>query len=99
MVEANKEPIKDTNVNNTSFGTTNVDSVVTGVGIIGQGGPMDISGGTRIISSNVITHVLMDSRNMVLKSESFPLNHIKSKKLVIASQPESFLSCDRNVHA
>ena len=33
MVEASKEPIKDTHVHNTSVGTTSVDSVVTGVGI------------------------------------------------------------------
>ena len=36
---------------------------------------------------------------MILKSDPCPLNHIKSKTLVIASQPESFLSCDRNVRA
>ena len=37
-VEASKESIKDTHVHNTSFGTTSVNSAVTGVGIIGQGG-------------------------------------------------------------
>ena len=36
---------------------------------------------------------------MILKSDSFPLNHLKSKTLVIASQPEPFLSCDRNVRS
>ena len=109
MVEASKEPIKDTNVHNTSVGTTSVDSVVTGVGIIGRGGPRAISGGsitqgmihggTRIISSNVITHVLTDSSKMIIKSDSFPINPLKSKTLMIAPQPESFLSCDRNVRA
>ena len=44
-------------------------------------------------------HFLMDSREMILKSDSFPLNHLKSKTLMIASQPESFMSCDRNVRA
>ena len=34
---------------------------------------------------------------MILKSDSFPLNPFKSKTLVIALQPQSFLSCDRNV--
>ena len=38
MVEASKEPIKDTQVHNTSVGTTSVDSVVIGVRIIGRGG-------------------------------------------------------------
>ena len=35
---AKKEPIKNTHVHDTSVGTTNVDPVVTGAGIIGQGG-------------------------------------------------------------
>ena len=44
MIEASKQPIKDAHVHNTSVGTTSVDSVVTGVGIIGRGGPNAISG-------------------------------------------------------
>ena len=84
MVEASKDTIKDNHVHKTSVGTTSVDSVVTGVVIIGRGGPMDISGGTSIINSKVITHVLTDSSKMILKSNSFPLNHPKSKTLVIA---------------
>ena len=35
QVETSKEPIKDNHVHNTSVGTISVDSVVTGVGIIG----------------------------------------------------------------
>ena len=107
MVEASKEPIKDTHVYDTSVGTTNMYPVITGVGIIGRGGPRAISGGsitqgmihrgTSIISSNVITHVLTDSSKLILKSDSFPLNPLKSKTLVIASKPEYFLICDRNV--
>ena len=58
-----------------------------------------ISEGTSIISSNVITDVLTGSSKMILKSDSFPLNHLKYKTLVIASQPEPFLSCDRDVRA
>ena len=86
MVEASKEPIKDTNVHNTSFGTTSFDSVVTGVGIIGRGVPraiiggiitqVMIHGGTSIISSNVITHVLTNYSNMILKSDSFLSTHL-----------------------
>ena len=37
-VEASKEPITDTQVCNTSVGTTGVDPAVIGVGIIGRGG-------------------------------------------------------------
>ena len=99
MVEESKEPIKDTHIHNTSVGTTTVDSVITGVGIIGRGGPRAISRGTSIISSIVITHFLTDSSKMIIRSDSFPINHLKSKTLVIASQPESLLSCDRNIRA
>ena len=56
-----------------------------------------ISRGTSIISSNVIADVLTDSSKMILKSDSFPLNPLKSKTLVITSQNEPFLSCNRNV--
>ena len=58
-----------------------------------------IHGGTIIISSNVITHVLTDSRKMILNRKSFPLKPLKSKMLVIASPTEPFLSCDRDVRA
>ena len=44
IVEAIKEPIKDTHVHDTSVGTTSVDSVGTGVRIIGRGVPRAISG-------------------------------------------------------
>ena len=53
--------------------------------------------GTSIISSNVITDVLTDSSNIILKSYSFLLNPLKSQTLVIASKNEPFLSCNRNV--
>ena len=109
IVEASKEPIKDTHVHTTSVGTTSANSVVTEVGIIGRGRPRAISGGsttqgmihggTSIISSNVITHVLTDSSKMIIKSDSFTLHHLKSKTLMIASQPESFLTYDRDVRA
>ena len=102
-VEASEEPIKDTHVHNTSVGTTSVDSAFTGVGIIGGGGRSItqgmIIGRTRIISSNVITDVFTDSRKMIIKSDLFPLNPLKSKTLVITSQTEPFLSCDRSVQA
>ena len=78
MVEASKESIKDTQVHDTSVGTTSDNSVVTRVGIIGRGGPRAMSwgsitqgmfhGGTSIISSNVITHVLTESSMMILNS-------------------------------
>ena len=109
MVEASKEPIKDTHVHDILVETTSVNSFVTRVGIIGQGGPRAISGGgitqvvihegTSIISSNVITHVLTDSSKMILRSDSFPFNPLNSNTLVIAPLTEPFLNSDRDVRA
>ena len=58
-----------------------------------------IHGGTSIISSNVITHVLTGSSEMILRSDSFLFNSLKSKTLVIAPLTEPFLTCDRDVSA
>ena len=58
-----------------------------------------IHGGKSIISSNVITHVLTDSSKMILKSDSFLFNPLKSQTLVIAPLTKPFLTCDRDVHA
>ena len=113
QVEASKEPITDTHivhrVCNLSDGTISVEPDVTGVGIIGRGGPRAISGGsitqsiihrrTSIISSNVITHVLTDSSEMILKSDSFPFNLLNSKTLMIVHLTEPFLTCGRYVRA
>ena len=123
-VETNKEPIKDTHtskepitdthvfdrVRKLQDGNTNVEPVVTGVRIIGQGGPRAISGGSitlsiihggvgGIIRSNVITHVLTNSSEMTLKSDSFPFNPLKSQTLLIALLTKPFLDCDRDVLA
>ena len=113
QVETSKDPIKDTQtskepttdthiverVRNLLDGTTNVDPVVTGVGIIGQGGPRAIIGGSitqgiicsgeSIISSNVITHVLTNSSKMILMSDSFIFKPLKSQTLVIAPLTET----------
>ena len=108
-----KETITDTQivdrVRKLSVGTTNGDPVVTGVGIIGQGGPRAISrgsitqviihGGKRIISSNVITHVLTNSSEMILKSDSFTFNLLKSQMPVIVPLTEPFMTSDRDVSA
>ena len=52
-----------------------------------------------IIISNVITHVLTESSDMILKTESFPFNPLKSQTLVIAPLTKPFLTCDRDVRA
>ena len=43
--------------------------------------------------------VLTDSSNMILRSNTFPLDSFKSQTLMIASQNEPTLSCDRIVCA
>ena len=52
---------------------------------------------TSIISSNVITHVLTDSMEMILRSDSFPFNPLKSKTLMISPLTEPFWNSDRDV--
>ena len=100
-VEASKEPITDTHVSITSVGTTSVDSGFIGVGIIGRGGRRItqgmINGGTGIIRSNAVTDVLTNSSKMIFKTDTFPLNPFKSGTLIIASQDEPPLICNRIV--
>ena len=50
-------------------------------------------------SSNVITHALKKSSNMILKSDSFPFNPLKSQTLVIVPLMEPFLTSDKDVRA
>ena len=122
QIETSMEPIKDTQTIQEPITDdthivdrffylqdrpTNVDPVVTGVGIIGQGGPRTISGGSisqniihggeSIINSNVITHVLTNSSKMTLKSDSFTFDPLKLQTLVIATLTEPFLTSDRDV--
>ena len=101
QVDTRKDPITDTHSRNTSVGTTGVDPAVIIVEIIGRGGSGITQGmnhgGTRIISSNVIMNVLTDSRKIILKSDAFPHGSFKSQMLMIASQNEPTLSCNRIV--
>ena len=101
--DASKEPITDNHVRNTSVGIVSAKPAAVGVGIIGQGGrditQGMINGGTGIIESNVVTDVLTDSSKMIFKTNTFPLNTFKSYTLVIPSQNEPMLSCDKIVRA
>ena len=54
-------------------------------------------GGGGIIFSNVITHVLTNSSEMTLKSDSFAFDPLKAQTLVIAPLTEPFLTSDRDV--
>ena len=90
-----KEPIKgshlDKIVRHSIDRPTNMDSVVTGFGIIGQRGYWTISGGSHtqsivqggenIIRSNVITHILTNSGELTLESDSFSFDPLKAETL------------------
>ena len=112
--QTTKEPIKDDNhiVNRVCYlqdGPTNMDPVLTGVGIIGHGGPQTISGGSIsqsivqggeiIIHSNVITHVLKNSSEMKLESDFFAFGPLKARTLMITPLTEPFLTSNRDVRS
>ena len=90
-------------------GTTNMEPVLTGVGIIGQGRPRTISGrshtqiifqgGKIIIRSDVITHVLTNSSKVTLESDTFTFNPLKAKTLMVAPLIEPFLDSDGDVRS
>ena len=104
---ARKEPIKDTQtikepikgphigkrVHHSIDGLTNMGPVITGVGIIGQGGSRTIIGVSHIqrifqgeksiICSDVITHVLTKSSEVTLESDSFMFDPLKAKTLMV----------------
>ena len=75
-------------------GPTNMDPVLTGVCIIGQGGYRTISGGSHtqiivqggesIILRDVITHVLKNSSEVTLESNSFTFKPLKAETLMVA---------------
>ena len=89
---ARKEPIKGSQlgkrVRHSEDGHTDMEPIVTGFGIIGQGGPWTISRGSHtqriiqvgenIIRSDVITHVLSKPDELTLESDSFPFKPLKA---------------------
>ena len=86
---------------------TDMEPVVTGIGIIGQGGSRTISGGSHtqsivqgggnIIRSNIITHVLTNSGELTLESDSFTFDPLKAETLMVAPLIEPFLASDGDV--
>ena len=81
--------------------------IVTGFGIIGQGGPQVISGGSHtqsiiqggenIVHSDVITHVLTNPDEVTLISDSFPFDPLKAQTLMVTSLVEPFLTSNGNL--
>ena len=108
-----KEPIKGSHlgkkVHHSEDGPTDMDPIVTGFGIIGQGGSRAIRGGSHtqsivqggenIIHSDVITHVLTNSGDLTLKCDSFLFNPLKTEMLMFVSLDEPFLASDGNVRS
>ena len=90
-------------------GTTNMDPVLSGIGIIGQGGSRTISGGSHtqsivqggksIIHSDVITHVLKNSSEVTLESNSFTFDPLKAENLMVAPLIETYLASDGDVRS
>ena len=90
-------------------GPTDMDSVLTGIGIIGQGGSWTITGGSRtqnifqggksITCSDVITHVLTNSGKVKLESDSFTFDPLKAETLMVAHFIELFLASDGGIRS
>ena len=58
-----------------------------------------VQGGKIIICSNVITHVLTNSGELMLESDSFTFNPLKAETLVVALLDEPFLESNGNVRS
>ena len=86
-----------------------MDPIVTGFGIIGQGGPRAISGvshtqsiiqgGENIICTDFITNILTNPDELTLGSDSFPFDPLKAQPLMVAPLDEPFLASNGNVRS
>ena len=65
--------------------------------LAGEASPKALFRGGSIIRSNAITHVLTNSREMTLKSDSFPFDPLKAQTLMITPLTEPFLTSDGDV--
>ena len=83
--------------------------IATGFGIIGQGGSRANSGGSHtqsiiqvgenIVCSDVITHVLTNSGELTLESNSFLFDPLKAETLMVALLNEPFLASDGDIRS
>ena len=99
-----KEPIRGYHLGkrvcHSEDGHTDMGLIITRFGIIGQGGSRDISGGRHtqsivqggknIICSDVITHVLKNSGELTLESDSFTFDPLKAETLMVVPLIEPF---------
>ena len=94
-------------VRQSESGSTDMDPVVIELDFIGQGGPWAISGGTHtqsiiqggenIFHGDVITHMLTNTTQMLLKRDYFPFDPEQAKTIMFTSLVESLLESNGNV--
>ena len=56
-------------------------------------------GGGNIIRSDNINHVLTNSGELTLESDSFTFDPLKAETFMVVPLNETFLACDRDVHS
>ena len=86
-----------------------MDTFVTELNFIGQGGPRAISGGTHtqsiiqggenIVHGDVINHMLTNPTQVSLESDSFPFDPQQAKTLMVTSLVEYLLESNGNVRS
>ena len=98
-VDASNKPITDTHIvegiHNLSVGIVSVYSAVIRVRIIGQGITQGVTNGSTNIGSNIVTDILTNSSNILFGTNTFQLNSLQSKTLVIRQQDESMKRTNR----
>ena len=98
-VDSINEPITDTHIveeiNNLSVGIVSFEPAVIGVGIIGQCITQGVINGSTNIGRNIVTDILTNSSKQLFETNTFQLNSLQSKKLVIGPQDESMKRTNR----
>ena len=93
QVDASNESTKYTHIvegiNNLPVGIVSVEPAVIGVGIIGKVITQGVINGDTIISSNIVTDILIDSRKILFERNTIQLNSLQSETLVIGLKDES----------
>ena len=93
QVDASNKPITYTHivegVNNLSVGIVSFEPAVIGVGIIGRGTTQGVISGRTSIVKNIVTDIPSDSSKQLFEMNTFQLNLLQSKTLVIRLQDKS----------
>ena len=93
QVDASNEATKYTHIvdgiNNLSVGVVSVELAVIGFGIIGQGINQGVMNGGTNVRSNFVTNILTNSSKILFYMNTFQLNTLQYKTLVIGPQDKS----------